>query len=207
MKSMDEPRHLIPSDITPEILLARIGQMVLRWNNLEGLMQALLTLFVGGSRITEILVSGMGNMTLVDTLQTIVNDSGPPEMLTHIKLAIEFYDCLREYRNYYVHSARSIRLNEDLEFCIEVAQVTAKLKLKTHHEMLREDQIVDLLHYIRTAENFTHRLYVYSWWLKHKPLWRAPPPSLPGMPRLPRRLQKPRLYRPDDPDRPLASEE
>jgi hypothetical protein len=63
--------------VTPEALLARLGQIVIRWNDLEAAMRGLLLALCRGHHATnEILTANMGSTALLESIEAISLASG-----------------------------------------------------------------------------------------------------------------------------------
>src|ERR1700734_1868203 len=96
---------------TPETLLARLGQVVIRWNDLEDRIRSLLLILCGDHNYAhEILTANMSANALGESLDTIGREMSPDAIKGEIVYCIRLFDTLREYRNYYIHSASSISL-------------------------------------------------------------------------------------------------
>lgn len=81
---------------TPEAILARIGQVVIRWNDLESSMRALLLSLCGQDNdLSEILTANMGSTALLESLETISNEVAPQEMRGHVDHARKMFEVLR----------------------------------------------------------------------------------------------------------------
>jgi hypothetical protein len=67
--------------IVPEMLMARLGQIVIRWNNLESSMRRLLlTICQDDTPLADILTANMGTASLMESLETVSNESAPREV-------------------------------------------------------------------------------------------------------------------------------
>jgi hypothetical protein len=129
-------------EIAPEhiLFLARLGEIVVSWNQLQASLQLMVYRLAGGHR-ADILTAHMGAVSLSDGLRTLSTEFGPEELREHIAHFLELFDRLRAYRNHYVHAVLMIgRSDEDKP--IGFAQTTiAKRRLMLHQASVTIDEL------------------------------------------------------------------
>jgi len=82
---------------------ATLGELVVRWNDLEALLQLFLykTTDARGYRV-DVLIANLGNVALTDSIKAIADDY-EESLRSHFKHCATYFDVLRTYRNHYVH--------------------------------------------------------------------------------------------------------
>lgn len=172
-----------------------IGEIVVKWNDAENFMRAILIELCGSNPKTWILTAELGNVGLENALRTASADVAPVHLREHIDHATEWFSRLREKRNYYVHGIRRITGdNDNMPFGV-IQQVSAKSALVFHDELLSIDALRDLSERINKFLIFVLAINIHLHEMLAQELSHAPPPSpLPQMPPLPDRLVKPRRY-------------
>jgi hypothetical protein len=176
-----------------ERFYAALGEMIVRWNQAESAMKALLISLSGAEvKAGWILIAELGAVSLEQALKSAARDLAPSDIQDHITQLVHWFSCLREYRNYYTHSIQAMVIIDGDGI---LSQITAKNGLVLHQETLTAsqlsrftDQIVDFTSYVNDVASHAsgHRPTESSRGSQPRPLREMPP--------LPDRLQKPRQY-------------
>ena len=172
---------------------ASLGAAVVAWNQAEDLLRQMLIALCGASPQTWILTAELGPIPLQNALQSGATDIAPLRLKPLIGHCIEWFDRLRMYRNYYIHSIINVDLHHSGEFVGDASQTTAKRRLAIHQEFIFEDDYLQFRQQVNEFLNFSTDVFVH---VASHPLTEypggAPFPPLPEMPPLPAKLEKPR---------------
>jgi hypothetical protein len=199
---------LIMVDPINDKICTKLGELVVVWNDFEYDVQNCLFMLTHQSAL--IMIVELSSPALCHALRSIAsfidgkhaafewetdksrdknNPSNP--ISPHVEHFLTLYERLREYRNFYVHSAVSQK------GYVSLRQTTAKSKMQHYYGAIDERQLDEIIEKIRTATTYTVKVagecYQYSrlhWetqrnWDQYIPTWPEKPP-------LSRRLQKPR---------------
>jgi hypothetical protein len=176
-----------------ERFYAALGEMIVRWNQAESSMKALLISLSGAEvKAGWILIAELGAVSLEQALKSAARDLAPSDIQAHITQLVNWFSCLREYRNYYTHSIQATVIIDGDGI---LSQITAKNGLVLHQETLTAsqlsrftDKIVDFTSYVNDVASHASgdRPTESSRGSQPRPLRQMPP--------LPDRLQKPRQY-------------
>ena len=142
----------------------------------------------------------MGNVALVEALETLARELAPQELTDHLLHAKKLFETLREFRNYYMHSASRIGLLDDGKLGVVLEQLTSRRRVSFHKEGMNEQQLAELLDRIHAAANYVRLIWGRLVSIAYRDPAPDPPLSSREMPPLPDRLKKPRLFLQDDPD-------
>jgi hypothetical protein len=193
--------------------LARLGEMLLAWNSVESWMAGLLTWQIGGGSKMNALTAHIGNVTLTDILRTFAADFSNDIVRPHLVHAAEYFDRLREYRNYYAHGSQMLwpQRGEALAY---LHQATAKGRFALHQTFIAKRHLEFVIAHCETLHDYCSALVtIDDDGIVHPPprMDRFPepaavPPSLLEKPPLPDRLKKPRQF-PQEPSHPPQSSE
>lgn len=172
------------------------------WNNAEEAARTILLSLSKGGLGTFAAVAHLGNQSLLDALSTVaddMDDENTPvsrEVSKHIKHLLEGLLILRTYRNFYVHSLRSIGESED------TGKMTGWL-----YAVEAKGRYAYVVQHLTTEElmrfhNWAHNLEIYAREISNRVSpGNALLPSLPKKPldsirkpEWPNRLQKSRRY-------------
>lgn len=170
-------------------MLAGIGEIVVQWNTLESILTLIVWQFTPDEK-ARLLTTHMGSSTLCDSARTLANDFTTEPTTGTILHFLEFFERMREYRNYYVHGAR---LSEDSE--IQLVTFSARSRRCAHQLAITKKECNAVNSDLCRLFLFGTSLLLYL--AKERepeplhPLLRA---RLPEKPPLPDRLQKPRQY-------------
>lgn len=184
-----------------ERFYAALGEMIVRWNQAESAMKALLITLSGAEeKAAWILVAELGAVSLEQALKSTARDLAPPTIKSYIAQLVDWFSCLREYRNYYTHSIQAMVI---IDGDGVLSQITAKNGLVVHEETLTAsqlssltDKIIDFTSYVKDVVS-----HVSTQSPTESSRDRRPRP-LREMPPLPDRLQKPRQYLTASPPQP-----
>jgi hypothetical protein len=170
--------------------LARLGEMLLAWNSVEGWMRGILSWQLGRGDKMQALTAHMSNVALTETLRTFAADFSNDVVGPHIAHACEYFDRLREYRNYYAHSAL-LMWPDNVEARAYLHQATAKGRFALHQTFIRIGDVEALIARCQTLHAYASALVTIG----PDGVARAPEqqPTLLEKPPLPDRLKKPRL--------------
>ena len=183
---------------------ALLGELVIQWNYTESLAGFLLSGLAGGGDKTRILTSGLGNVALKEALLTFSNEFAESELRAHINHFCDYFDRMREHRNWLVHSIAVLGNDKD-GGTIGLSQSTkAKGRLVFHQKQTREADLTECIRRLLELHDYGNRLvpHVYTF---DKPLPLYQPLSSLEMPLLPDRLQKSPLFLRDVASRPPSS--
>jgi hypothetical protein len=191
---MSDPAQFKGTPKQMEFLLAFAG-MVCSWNSAEQRLRKFLESFCGGGLQTmnnpypgpSILVFELGSVGLANGLRTFANESlkGPQaEAVIH---AVNFYERLREHRNYYVHG---ILFVVDLEGRVGglIDYRTAKGSVSWFNDLVSIEKIRQTAEWCVQLTNFVNSLDFAMFFPLH-----ASQIPWPDKPPLPDRLEKPRI--------------
>lgn len=175
-----------------ERFYAALGEMIVRWNQAESEMKALLLNLVGlDTKAAWILVTELGSVSLEQALKSVAQDLAPPHLQSHIRGLVDWFSRLREYRNYYAHGIQTQVVGGGQGI---LAQVTAKNGLIYHGGTVSSNELeaitLKIIDFTAFAKHVGHHAFaaIHSSEDPDSP----PPRSLEEMPPLPDRLQKPR---------------
>jgi len=127
--------------------LANFGELIITWNQAEGVLRNLLMSVCGRSPATYILTAELGSRGLTDGLNAIAvtqNENVKEAILAVVIL----YDRLREYRNYYVHGLTAIGVRNGVGFG-SANMASAKGKLGFSTDEVPVEQLDDLTKRLR----------------------------------------------------------
>jgi hypothetical protein len=169
--------------------LAHLGEVIVKWNHLEANTQVLLTAIVGGGDRISILTANLGNVALKEAITTFANEFASDEFKPHVLHYAEFFDRLREYRNWFTHSILAIGRTESGEAMGLSQTISAKRRLTLHQKPTGLAELSEFLDWLDTAHRFASELLCVVYEMPGtKPLDSVTKPDLPD------RLQRPRLY-------------
>jgi hypothetical protein len=92
------------SDGTNAALCAGLGEVVIRWNSIENVLALIISHFAP-THEAAVLTAHMGSTSLCDALRTFAIDRTTEPKRGVIVHFIDFFERMREYRNFYVHGA------------------------------------------------------------------------------------------------------
>jgi hypothetical protein len=212
---MGNPFDAPPPDYHTE-LLAKIGQAVLAWNDLDQLLRNLIVLIAARDAISVMILTAdmstsaalnalsalavehsavensVRNRALADQLQRGLGKKEAQPIVPHMLHLIEYVNLLREFRNFYVHGMRTP--NSDEGFLAQ--SMTARKRLSLFKQPITARDLETLTREIQKCiqyggtigEAINHaRSYLQD------SNQEAAPPTWPEKPPLPDRLVKPRL--------------
>ena len=179
-------------------LLAKLGLLVVKWNQFETLTQTVLEALIGGGEKTYILTAHMGNVSLCDAIRTMGNEFAPDEAKTHLTHLLDLFERLREYRNYYVHGISDLTEASD-GLPIGVAQsLSAKARLVLHQGRVDEADLDAMVKRLREANQYVTHVIILLWEMNDKALLKALGASFLRKPPLPDLLRRNRLHQSAD---------
>ena len=179
---------------------ASLGVFLVTWNDVENSLRQLLIALCGASPQIWILTAALGGPSLENALKSGATDIAPPKLKPFIEHCVEWFDRLREYRNYYVHSIHGVAPHFSGKVVGVASQTTAKTRLAIHQEFIFEERISELITWINSLNVFCSDILFH---VSAHPLTEfsngTPFPPLPEMPKLPIKLEKPRANFTADP--------
>ncbi|MGP0058864.1 MAG: hypothetical protein ACLPID_06230 [Beijerinckiaceae bacterium] len=186
-----------------ERFYAALGEMIVRWNEAEAELRALLINLSGvEEKAAWILVAELGAVSLEQALKSAARDLAPANLQSHISGLVDWFSRLREFRNYYTHGVQAQILGGGEGI---LAQVTAKNGVVLHQESVTTEQLSNLTERIVEFTSFTKEVGTHVLALHPAESSRDwQPRPLREMPPLPDRLQKPRQYLTAFPPRPAS---
>jgi hypothetical protein len=131
----------ITSDPKTRELLAKLGEIAVQWNDLEAITQTMLANLVKGDAAIIILTAHMGSVSLLDALRTLSNEYGSEHIQSHVSHFLDFFEILRGYRNYYVHSIQATGYDLDGSPLGHAFSYSARRRLITHVETIALSQL------------------------------------------------------------------
>ena len=188
--SSPDPPNILPW--APEFLTA-LGHMIITWNEAESALRRLLAGLCGRGSVpallkAQIVTAELGSVGLSNALRTfadIILPSKPAEAINH---AVEYYETVRAYRNYYTHGTDILPVSDGPRGFIRIT--TAKGSLTEEKDFVSLDDLkfvsghAHCLHcYVQAISN---HLFSEEWRFFSKE-WRFP---LPDKPLLPDKLRK-----------------
>jgi hypothetical protein len=186
--SSPDPPNILPWE--PEFLAA-FGHMIITWNVAESSLIRLLAGLCGTGSVSTILkaqivTAELGSIGLSNALRTFADIILPPKLTEAVNHAVEYYERLRTYRNYYTHGITHILpVSDGPRGFIRI--ITAKGSLTEEKDFVSFNDLkfvsghASCLHsYVETISN---HLFSVEWRF-----------SLPDKPLLPNKLRKTRQH-------------
>ena len=119
-----------------------LAEFITAWNRAEATYRSLLVAICGGTPAAYILTAGLGSRGLKDALLSYASDGMTDPELSAIKHAVEFYDRVLAFRNYYVHGIQRISYNIHARVGVgEVQSVSSKGRFTVHEEIISQVEI------------------------------------------------------------------
>jgi hypothetical protein len=193
------------SDISPENeFLIKLGEMVLAFNRTERRLRDMLAGIVtstslNGRSITiaKIVTAELGGVGLTSALSSFANNVGDDPLGGLVNHAADYFDKVREYRNYYVHGIQTV-IPTDKGGAGFGSTESAKSKLKIHRGFVRQSEIEELTSHCETLTVYVNAVInclADRFGQNHAPegfdLYK---PQLPDKPPSPARLVKPQWH-------------
>lgn len=184
---------------------ALLGELVIQWNYTESLAGFLLSGLAGGGDKTRILTSGLGNVALKEALLTFSNEFAEADLRAHINHFCDYFDRMREHRNWLIHSITMLGYDEGGN-AVGMSQSTkAKGRLVLHHKLTREADLSECIKHLLELHCYGNLLVPHVCGFD-KPLPQPRPLSSIEMPPLPDKLQKHPLFLRDVVPQPPSSQ-
>jgi hypothetical protein len=169
-----------------------LGEVVIEWNQTEGRARRMLSkLIQPPSDANYILLAHMGNTTLTDAIKAYseLQSAEMKDLLAHY---CNYFDRLREYRNFYVHGIMRATQRIDHETRTgtpigEISQVTARGRLSVSTAEATLDDLGRMLGWMLQLSPFDTSLF---WDITQTRPQYALPRRAPSKPPLPDKLQK-----------------
>lgn len=177
-------RRALPLDqVSIEELL---GQIVINWNNFEGLCRILLCHLCGAPPGIKSLTNELNGSSLYFALKSAAAEAAHPEVRKIVECLAEGLNRLNEHRNYYVHGASSID-GVTGQGCLLLSASYAKGEVRIYENRVEKREMYeiacDCAGLGMEAFNLTSYLMLKE---------RGQAPALPDMPFLPPKLEKTR---------------
>jgi hypothetical protein len=184
----------VGSDPEAHKVLSKLGQIAVEWNNVDALMRLLFSFFIGGGDKTDIVTAHLNSPVFINMMKTFTTEYAPKDVQGHFAHLYEFYDRMREYRNYYIHGIINIAYQEDRPIGFAQSH-SAKGRLVLHQESIDLTKLQKCLDRLNSLRGFLNRfLDEFLWGGNKTHLIGYQPLSSIEMPPLPDKLQKPRLF-------------
>ena len=172
-----------------------LGDLVINWNIVEASVRELLGCFASERPHspppgTDILTVELGTVGLGHALQSYANDLVQPPYDEFVLHAVEYFDRVRIYRNYYVHGIANVMSGnvaapEPVEVIGQISYVTAKGQLAFHSDEVKISDLRRVTNWCRRLNGFLNLIRLtYFHGAEHFPSLDKPP--------LPEKLKKPR---------------
>lgn len=136
-------------------LLAKFGQMISTWNDVEYQWRSALLMFehpetyeVSGT--AQIMAAHLGSLQLLDAAKTLAAEILTDECQSLITEAIAQLNILREYRNYYVHGFQGVGWRPDGTPLGYLLTVTARGRLVQHDGWFGESDLDVLIEHLNS---------------------------------------------------------
>ena len=193
----------------PPQIFTRLGELIVKWNELEGKLQSLVH-YLGNDWVTAVVLTAhMGNVSLVDALRTLATERDEtakmldkygaswrrekhwpplPLLLPDVTHLITCFERLREYRNFYVHGIT--RTGEGRIFI--ASSTSARARLTVHEMPVRVRDLIQLIKRIEAVDRYASGVLTFAARMRSRNPWDVPPTS-PERPPIPDRLKKPPL--------------
>lgn len=185
---------MLPSPPHPKQkeLLSLLGELLVRWNEIEEMIRLLITRLARGSEtaIVEILTAHAGSVSLCNALRTLNNEFAPADLRDHVDHMVTFFERTRDYRNYYAHSLIGVSSN-GTGF---VQSRSAKSRLVMHQHLIGDRQLKEAIGFCVTLHEYLSAIVAHFMYRRNKFSVLKPPRALSEKPPWPDRLEKPRLY-------------
>lgn len=185
----DLPDGVLPYE-TP--FLIAFSHMILTWNNAEGTLRGLLAHFIGSESLREflksqILIAELGTTGLADALRALAINILPQDVGKSVSHAVDYFERIRSYRNYYVHGVTSILPVKSGPHGL-IVNITAKGKLVEHKDYVPVADLAFVTDHSTALQNYVTRISAHLHWTAEFVGGSHPP--LPEPPQLPKKLTK-----------------
>ena len=130
-----------------------LAEFITAWNRVEASYRALLIAICGKTPAAYILTAGLGSRGLGEALRSYAADGMTDPHLSAVKHAVEFYNRVLGFRNYYVHGIQRIAYSAHARVAVgEVQAVSSKGRFVLHDELISQAEI-------EAARSMTIRLH------------------------------------------------
>lgn len=172
--------------------LIAFAHMILTWNMTEGTMRGLLAHFIGSESVREvlkgrILTAELGTTGLADALRALAINILPEDVGKPVSHAVDYFERVRSYRNYYVHGITNI-LNSTSGPHGFIISFAAKGKLIEHKDLVSVADLAFVTDHSMDLKNYITRIGAHLQWTAE--LFGGSRPPLPEQPQLPKKLTK-----------------
>lgn len=146
---------------THQKFYSHIGYLVIVWSSVEATVRDMLRLFMDNSDLAHVITSQLGNVALADIIRTLTNDGDVPDegLRDHIDHFLQYFDCMREHRNYYAHSISSLELLGTGNSIGKITTYSGKKRLMVHEKSVTVGEIAVALENLNTLRNYGQQVY------------------------------------------------
>ncbi len=175
---------------TPFLIV--FAHMILTWNMTEGTMRGLLAQFIGSDSARDVLKSRiltveLGTTGLADALRALAVNILPQDVGKSVSHAVDYFERIRSYRNYYVHGTTNI-LNATSGPHGFIVNMAAKGKLVEHKDRVSVPDLAFVTDHSMTLRNYVTGISCHLLWTAE--FDGGSRPLLPEPPQLPKKLTK-----------------
>ncbi len=132
------PRVHLPSI---GILAQRFLEAVIFWNHAESTIKQIVQLLLGQSAVSLGVASEMGNIALQNALKVASRQAELDHLGDHLKHFCEGFDRLREYRNFYVHTAYATTVHDGLS-ALQALSFDGKGQIRMFNPVVTDGDLV-----------------------------------------------------------------
>jgi hypothetical protein len=192
--------------IHEKLLYAAFGNLIVEWNRTERSVSSLVGFFVHpttdhpdadhrrrGHLALKIIMSEVGVYMVVNALRCIADTLEPSQKVAADCIA-EWYDRLRDYRNYYVHGISNVAPSGDDNVATGIIFATsARRELVEDRDFVSPKQLFEAAQSAAALRTYIGEVLNHLAWEPGDPLV-ADRPRLPEPPQMPDKLKKRRSY-------------
>lgn len=158
----------------------------------EGTMRGLLAHFIGSDSVREslksrILTAELGTTGLADALRALAINVLPEDVGKSVSHAVDYFERVRSYRNYYVHGVTDI-INSTSGPHGFIINFAAKGKLIEHRDIVSVADLAFVTDHSMDLKNYVTIISAHLQWTVE--LFGGSRPPLPEPPQLPKKLTK-----------------
>src|SRR3954469_22868987 len=149
----------VPKDPKYQTFAATLGELVIHWNGLEKLIISIVSELAGGGPETQVLTANLGNVALREALVTLGNETADDALKPHIQHFGEFFDRLREHRNWLVHSVVALAEQNGVVIGISSTQ-SARVRLLLHQKLTQIEELQTCIQWAETLSWYGTALFL-----------------------------------------------
>jgi hypothetical protein len=137
---------------------AKLGNMLVAWNRAEYCARQLLNWQCDGPFVL-VLTAEMGSVAIRDTIFAIATHTHDLDLASHLDHFANYFDILREYRNYYAHGVTMIAPPMGPNPSRGIAhQLSARQGLKLDHDPISFEQLDFVINHAMTLASYGYAI-------------------------------------------------